>query len=496
MLHKNNNINRAFLICVLFSFLFIWVMPINCMQQVLTAPINLLRSNIKNLDELSYLKSTKHLIVLPNNQELEIDWGFNGSGSLLESFPKMKLRLKPASAQVIQEPQENQKFSLKELLKIIAQSKLSEKLESSWNILQQYFPNLDWLLQEQNSSIKIFAVKLFILLKDKTLDGQNLRKKIEILRLLFRLNLSTTFSESFDKNKKLSDYLPDNFKYLFSDNNDLIKFIDDTWLKVINVFTESNNILDNADKQLDKKFDFMQTYKLLFIALVKNFNEYKIAKFNNIDNADASNDIQKKELSEQEQILLESLKIAKDKLSEKFNLINARVAELETKLSKLNISTDAIDKDIYFYLNEDFKKINAEKIEYEKQIKEIQYKIDELEYGVEIRPEDVNFSSNLNSMPFMVLINILLKSPEFREMAADFNNNNVYSSIKETLNKQIEFIFKNSDHVKKNLKIYKYIIKTLFPNMQSAVENIAADLSEKDEKELNTQELAAAVLGL
>ncbi|MFA5074516.1 MAG: hypothetical protein WC436_00215 [Candidatus Babeliales bacterium] len=493
MSYKNNN-RYAFLICILFSFLFILPTQANCMQQIIAAPVNLLRNNVKNLEKLSYLKSTNHSIILPNNQELEIDWGFNGSGSLLEPFSQIKLKLKQISEQNVQDSKDNEKFSLTEFLKVIAQSKLSEKLESSWSILQQYFPNLDWLLQEKDSPIKIFAIKLFILLKDSTLNGQNLRKKVEILRLLFRLNLSNAFSKSFDKSKKLSDYLPNNFKHLLPKDNDLIKFIDDTWIKIINVFTESNNMLEDCDKPLEKKLDLIQTYKLLFVALVKSFNEYKTAKLANTNKTDV---VKIKELSKQEQELLDELKNSKNKLSDTFNLINCRVAELGSRINKLNLSSDQIDKDIYFYLNEDFKKIKSEKLEFEKQIKEIQYKIDELEYGVEIRSEDVNLSSSLSSTPFVVLINVLLKSPEFREMAMDINGNKDYSKIKETLNKRIEFIFKNSDHIKKNLKIYNYIIKTLFPkDIQSAFEELIVDLSKKEGKELNTKELTTAVLSL
>ncbi len=476
-------------ITLLFSLLISISLDLQSMGQEAAMPIkgkSLIRENAQRLENISYLNSTEHVVALPNGQELGFDWGFKGSGSLLQPFTPIKINLKTNDNLAEQE------FSPLGLLKVVAANKLKNKLNGSWNIWQQYLPDLNWLLDGQHTPMKVFALKLFLLIKDPTLKNQSFRKKVEVLRLLFKLSQSGAL-DSIDKDKKLSDYLPENLKTFIVQDSELIKFIDDVWSKIVNNLVNYESQLQESHSGIDKKFTFAETFKFMFITLLKGFNEYKIIKLKELENNNIGFDAAQK-LSEDDKQLVQELRNQEERLVYTFNAARDRFNKLESDLDKLKLSGEQseFDKDVFNFLNEDFQKVKADKDLYEKELLEIQSQINELEYGINIKERDVNATG---SSLFNLLLNVLLKTPEFQEMAIDINGKNpAYNQVRDSLYSNLENIFKNSEHIKENLSIYRYIVKTLFPGLRSTFNDLSKEVENKEN--LNPQEVLFASLGL
>ncbi len=199
-------------------------------QKGLKGFFSLIKQDWQEINELNYFKADKLLIDLPNNQAFEISWGFGGSGDILTPFPALKFDLKSFDSEKVQsdEEQKNKNF-WQNLVKTFLKSKAKKKIKDKLGEYTKDLPALEWLLKAKNSPVATFTLKLWLLSRYQ-FDGQEIRKKVEILRLLFRLAQSGVLN-ILDHNKSLFSYLPEEVNEVLNENisHDLRNFIDDMW---------------------------------------------------------------------------------------------------------------------------------------------------------------------------------------------------------------------------------------------------------------------------
>ena len=194
--------------------------------------LDVVETNIKRIKDLDYFDSTQLSLLLPTGNEFVIDWGFVGAGNILSCLSSIYPTLQSTKDTKVADAtnEEANKFSLTDLAKIYAKNKLKAVVVDQLKDYQQYLPGFGWLLESELTPLRIFALKLFLLLNHKFPEGQEIRRKVEILRLLFRLSQSK-FSNVLDKEKSIYSYLPEELRKVLETNlsYDWRKFIDDMW---------------------------------------------------------------------------------------------------------------------------------------------------------------------------------------------------------------------------------------------------------------------------
>ncbi len=213
--------------------------------------VELCQENIKGIMDADFYTSTKLSFALPNNRRIEIELGDQekGSGNIFREFPTIKARILEPSCGVSNEVK-NKEFSLMDLAIILGKNELRKILENDLDCLKD-LPFISWISDLKVTPIKFFALKLFLLMKHD-FGGNNFRKKIEIVRLLFRLSQSEQFN-LVDQDRPLSSYLPDDVKRyvrelmpVSKDGFNWLKFIDEMWLGLGSGFKDYEFAQDGA----------------------------------------------------------------------------------------------------------------------------------------------------------------------------------------------------------------------------------------------------------
>ncbi|MFA5306897.1 MAG: hypothetical protein WC365_05610, partial [Candidatus Babeliales bacterium] len=137
---------------------------------------------VDSISGLNYYTSREIVVPVPHiNQEIVINWGFSGSEDIFSPLPHIPVQLRPLST----EPgSASSNFSIKDLGAALAQDALSEQLKQ--------VPFLTWITQTQLTPLKLFYLKLFLLVQ--TYHHRYVINPLflgsEIIRLLIKLSLA------------------------------------------------------------------------------------------------------------------------------------------------------------------------------------------------------------------------------------------------------------------------------------------------------------------
>ncbi len=185
--------------------------------------VELVEADLDLFRNVNYFKDKEVSIPISNDKALNISWGFSGSGDILTPFPRLDIRVYSVGDKI---EQKEDFFSWKKMLALIFKNKAKKKTEY---FVDEYLKDLGiagWLANAKDSVIPTFILKLYCL-DNYSFDGQEIRKKVEFFRLLFRL-----FSSGVVKVSDSSSPFPEAIKNLLKDfiSNDLLNFIDDVWI--------------------------------------------------------------------------------------------------------------------------------------------------------------------------------------------------------------------------------------------------------------------------
>lgn len=137
---------------------------------------------VDSISGLNYYTSREMVIPVPHiNQEIVINWGFNGSEDIFSPLPHIPVQLRP----MISEPGATAgSFSIQDLGSALAQDALATQLKQ--------IPFLTWITQTQLTPLKLFYLKLFLLVQ--TYHHRQVINPLflgsEIVRLLIKLSLA------------------------------------------------------------------------------------------------------------------------------------------------------------------------------------------------------------------------------------------------------------------------------------------------------------------
>ncbi len=178
---------------------------------------------IQNIKHLNYY-TAKELVLplLGTNQEVVFHWGFKGSGNLFTPLPSVQPQIRSALSQPLAQDTPS---ALKGIGYALLQNELYKHTKNA-SIIK-------WLTQAQLNPVKLFAIKLIMLIKT-SMDSQQPQSNIytELTRLLFRLNLSDEF-HVLDKQQALSSLIPDDLRHAAEVQiPGIIEFIDELWIQL------------------------------------------------------------------------------------------------------------------------------------------------------------------------------------------------------------------------------------------------------------------------
>jgi len=613
-----NKVLRSTLVALSFVFTFFFsVADLKGEIINVAAFVDQLKDNFNNIKDLDYFKSTEAFIKI-YNFKIGFKWGEKerGSGALFSTLPTIPLKIE---IEKNEEAKEDKKFALLDFAKLIAENELKKGLKKGLNDYKDLpgFSNLADLVKiigTELTPIKFFAIKLATLM-NQPFKGQEIRQKVEVLRLLVRLSQSGVFN-TLDKNKPLSSYIPKNFMEVFagtSISQQWIDFIDNIWKTLaegvskyefdadgaydknklgvscsgfvfnnpkfaqfcfdklkdkqdddFSNFEETietiakvsdgqvicfedfkevgdrenylfvgkkdfgringdsidlpeelkNEVLSNDDSTIkfvdvnenekwivfaSDKLSMFDTVKMLFVTLLKTFEEYKDIKSQDINGFLLEQEEVQEELSEND-ILLQGFYAQKDVLNIQLKALGLAKEKLRTEIEKLQqagVKTGLKQK----YLDSLLVKFDEKAKQQDELISEVDQIVEEIiELGGNGFLEEINLdeTSNKESVAKKLLkfvLNTFFKSPEFEGMLKDINESNdvKYKKIKEDLFKRLSYIFKNSEHVKDHLDVYEYLIKNLFPELHDTFDNLTNDLKDEDDVE---QLIGKALLGM
>ena len=137
---------------------------------------------VDSISGLNYYTSREVVIPVPHiNQEIVINWGFSGSEDIFSPLPHIPVQLRP----MINEPGTAATgFSIQDLGAALAQDALATQLKQ--------IPFLTWITQTQLTPLKLFYLKLFLLVQ--TYHHRQVINPLflgsEIARLLIKLSLA------------------------------------------------------------------------------------------------------------------------------------------------------------------------------------------------------------------------------------------------------------------------------------------------------------------
>lgn len=220
---------------VLFTNVF--SLNINCMSSdssegvQKTSVVELIKNDLEIFKGTNYFTAKEVLVPLSDKKAVNIYWGFGGSGDILKSFPALEIRVDDLKGD--QDSSKESKFSWQKILALFFKKKIQNKVE--------VFSGSDltnWFLKAKNSGLPTFVLKLF-LLGNYDFEGQEIRQKVEMCRLLFRLLNSEIFT-LFDHSKSLFSYLPEVVAETLKESvsSELLSFVDEMWNGIGNGFNE------------------------------------------------------------------------------------------------------------------------------------------------------------------------------------------------------------------------------------------------------------------
>jgi hypothetical protein len=176
---------------------------------------------IKNIKSLNYYTARGVVIpLLGTNQEIFFNWGFKASGNLFMPLATVRASVRTNFAQsLLQE----KRMAPKDIGYAILQNELFKYTKNTSLV--------KWLVQANLNPTMLFALKLALLIKT-TVSGVRPAGSsiyIEIMRLIFRLNLSEEFN-ILDKQQPLSSIIPLDIKNAAeSQIPGCMEFIDEVW---------------------------------------------------------------------------------------------------------------------------------------------------------------------------------------------------------------------------------------------------------------------------
>ncbi|MCK4650602.1 hypothetical protein KAT08_00345 [Candidatus Babeliales bacterium] len=212
----------------------------------------LIEKNLRNLKDLDYYESEGLSIILPGNKVFKVCWHDKGSGNILSPFESVKAVIEDLDGKTDindSKKKDPDKFSLEDFAKLFIKTKIKKSLQSFYGDYKQMFGSWGWLIKNELSSVEVFAIKL-VLLMIHDFGDKEINRKIEILRLLFRLSQSKVFN-LLDKKSSVFSYLPKDLseKLKINISEEWQEFIDKMWKGL----TEGlNNHNFDKDGQFDK----------------------------------------------------------------------------------------------------------------------------------------------------------------------------------------------------------------------------------------------------
>ena len=174
---------------------------------------------VKNIKDLNYYTAKGIALPLPGtNQEVVFNWGFKGSGNIFTPFTTIKAQIRPALLQVLQQDNPS---AFKGVGYVLLQNELFKYTKNTSLI--------KWLTQASLNPVALFGLKLILLIKTTLEMPQTNNMYAELLRLLFRLNLSENF-HMLNKQQSLSSFIPTELKHAAEIQvPGCMEFIDELW---------------------------------------------------------------------------------------------------------------------------------------------------------------------------------------------------------------------------------------------------------------------------
>lgn len=207
------------------------VNPFNFTESLST----LAKDQIRVLSDLDYMGSQQIVLPVPGTgYELIYHWGFLGSGDLFSPLPQVKAQFRP----IIETQENSNDNAILDLGKVMVKNELFKKSKN--------FPLIKWLSDSEISPIKLFFVKVLLLLKNSSSLGMD-NIKCELFRLLFRLSLVESIV-LFDTSKPLTARLPDIIQIALDEiSPEIGVLIDDVWRDVLSSRGLVQNMQSDGD---------------------------------------------------------------------------------------------------------------------------------------------------------------------------------------------------------------------------------------------------------
>ncbi len=210
---------------------------------------DLLKGNIEAFNRLGYYDSTEFVVEFPGNKRLVLDWGFKGAGNILAAFPDIA----PAFVTVSDDSLDSSQLGLTttfdwmDLAKVVAKNKFKNIIKDEIQNYNEYIPGFAWLLDSKATPVKVFALKLVLLMRHPFPEGLEFKRKIELLRLVFRLSQSKIHG-LVDKKGSLLSYLPEELRLILEENVSVEwrQLVDDMWKGLSNGFDNYEFLEDGS----------------------------------------------------------------------------------------------------------------------------------------------------------------------------------------------------------------------------------------------------------
>lgn len=169
---------------------------------------------------LNYATAQKLSVSIPGlDQNIVLDWGFGGSGFIFSPLPWIPVKVIAQASTNVGD------FTLADLGKALVQDKITHEAK--------HLDMLRWLTDSKLSPVKVFCLKLFLLVKDYQRGVVTIEQtRTEVFRLITRLGLSENPGLT-DKTKPFSYYLPETIKDFIKTYAPEVLEIVDTWWVVI-----------------------------------------------------------------------------------------------------------------------------------------------------------------------------------------------------------------------------------------------------------------------
>jgi hypothetical protein len=563
--------------------------------------LGLIKKFLQGIARLDYYESDGLYIDLPDNKIFKIWWADKGSGNILRPFASPKVTIEDIDGECLlqqnnKDIKDNQ-FSLGTLLKLFIKTKIKTAVHT---LLEAYKDSLNgwgWLLNSKLSAVEVFGLKLYLLMKHDF--GKNVdRKKIEIIRLLFRLSQSDIVS-IFDSEHSLFSYLPTSlFEKLKIDAN-WLAFIDDMWKKLrlnarkytfdddgvydvnqmgifvcgyefsnkydaqecfetiknksnysyadfrndvekntqLKYFGVSNNfkefgkitkeshiaslpekvkewslavsggakvaLIEVNEKKYwvvyaNDKLSTIDSIHMILICFLKAMEEYKGIKAQNNTDVSVRAQYTQETSKEREQILrdIEDLEKEKIKLQEQLFPRKQKADSFLKEIKSLESvhGCSVFDKKALEDVRSSYKKLVDEINIVENNVKRIEKTIRDLRNSPKYFLGEYEIKDIRKITIWQLVLEVFIKSPEFKHVLADINCVEQYKIVKDNLYKRIGNILNNSIDFEKNQEMWGYIVASIFPDLNGYLADIKKD--KKDQKNISSDTFLNALLGV